>query len=131
MIKEIEMNREDMEEILKNLPKHLRQKLEELIDSKPDSGIDIIRQFVEKYEDDDMFDHIMAHTMSNIFRRCADTVNHIIKDKKKEGKKGRISTIEMGIITIEVLRKEATNIEEAIEHHEEKCDRHDDCGAKH
>jgi hypothetical protein len=132
VIKAIEMNREDMEEILKHMPEHLKAKIEDLIkEFRPDSGIEYLREFVEKYEDDDMFDHIVSHTMSNIFRRTRDAVNHILKAKKREKQDPRINTVEMGIITIEVLRKEAENIEEALDTHEKKCDRGDKCGAKH
>lgn len=129
MLKTIEVSREDMEEIINNLPDHLKDKLLEMV--KPDSGIEYLRAFVEKYDDEDMFDHIVAHTLSNIFRRTADAVKHIIKDKKKAGEKDRINTVEMGLIVIEVLRKEAQNIEDALDEHEEKCDRGDKCDAKH
>jgi hypothetical protein len=128
----IEMGKEDLLEILGSLPPRLKEKFEDLINHivKPESAIKIVEKFVEQYEDDDMCDYILAHTTSNLIVKITDTIKHIIKDKKKEGKKEAINTIEMGIIVIECLKKEAESIREALDRHENTCEKGDDCGAK-
>ena len=128
MIQAVEMNREDMEKILDALPKDLRKKILDQI--KPDSGISIVEQFVEQYDDDNMLDHILAHTTSNVIRKITEVAQGVSKDRKKEGK-GRINTLELGMIVIECLKDEAKNIQKALDHHEKDCKRGDDCGAKH
>jgi Mg/Co/Ni transporter MgtE len=128
-MKAIEMTRDELKELLKHLPEHLKDKLFHMV--KPDSGIELLKEFVEKYEDEDMFDHIVAHTLSNLFKKMNNAVREVTKDKKNRGKKGRISTLEMASITIECLKNEAENIKDALEHHETECKKGDDCGAKH
>ncbi len=127
-MKAIEMTPQELKELLKHMPEHLKAKLFELV--KPDSGIDIVKEFVEKYEDDDMLDHILAHTASNLIRKISTVARELTKDRKKEGKK-RISTIDLGKVVIECLKDEAKNIQKALDHHEEDCTKGDDCGAKH
>lgn len=127
MIQAISMGMEDMKEILDALPEELRKKIMEQI--KPDSGIGRIEQFVEEYEDDDMRDHIIAHTISNLIKKIGSVSTSAIKDWKRKGKK--FSTIDMGLVVIECLKDEAKGIQSALDHHEKDCKRGDDCGAKH
>jgi methylase of polypeptide subunit release factors len=78
-----------------------------------------------------MLDHILSHTISNLIRKISGTASDMAKkNQKKDGRHG-LTTVELGIIVIECLKNEAENIEEAFEHHEKKCTRGDDCGAKH
>lgn len=129
MIKAIELNKEDMEEIMEHLPPHIRKKLIEMV--KPDSGIDILRQFVEQYEDDNMLDHILTHTLANLTKKITGCATDMAKEnKKKMGKQG-LTTVELGHVVIECLRHEAKTIEEAFESHDKTCTQGDKCGAKH
>ncbi len=129
MIRSIELNKEDMDEIMENLPPHIQKKLAEII--KPDSGISIVQQFVENYEDDNVMDHILSHTISNLIRKISSAANQMAKENKtKVGKRG-LTTMELGIITIECLRHEANTIESAFSDHDKTCTKGDKCGAKH
>jgi DNA-binding transcriptional ArsR family regulator len=128
MIQAISMGMDDMKEILDALPEELRNKIMEQL--KPDSGIGRIQEFVEQYEDNDIRDHIIAHTVSNLIRKIGGVSTEMMKERKKEGKK-RVNTIEMGQIVIECLKDEAKNIQEALDSHNKDCKRGDDCGAKH
>jgi hypothetical protein len=127
MIQAISMGMDDMKEILDALPEELRKKIMEQI--KPDSGIGRIQEFVEEYEDDDMRDHIIAHTVSNLIKKIGSVSTSAIKDWKKKGK--RFSTIDMGLVVIECLKDEAKGIQSALDHYEKECKKGDDCGAKH
>lgn len=128
MIQAISMDMDDMKEILDALPEELRKKIMEQI--KPDSGIGIVEQFVKQYEDDNMMDHILAHTISNLMRKIIEVSQGISKDRKKEGKR-RVSAIELGMIVIECLKDEAKNIQTALDDHKKECKKGDDCEAKH
>jgi hypothetical protein len=46
----IEISGQDLEEIIKALPKHLKDKLKAMV--RPSSNIEILKEFIEKYEDD-------------------------------------------------------------------------------
>lgn len=127
MINSIEMSKEEMDVFMKALPKDLRDQIMAKI--KPSSGIEIIREFVEKYEDHDMSDHIIAHTASNLIRKITTIAYNLSKDKRKKGD-GRISTIEMGFIVSETLKAEAQHILDAISEHQEEC-KTKECGASH
>jgi hypothetical protein len=126
-MKAIEMTRDELKELLKHLPEHLKDKLFHMV--KPDSGIEVVKKFVDDYEDDDMRDHIMAHAVSNLIRGIYKVSRAVVKDRKKEGKKG-LNTIEMGYLVIECLKKEAENIKQALDDHEQDCENKHDCGAK-
>lgn len=129
MIKSIEMTKEDMEEILKHVPDHIKEKLFDAMN--PDYGISLVKHFVEQYDDDDLLDNIIAHTISSLIRRMVSGAKSHIEDRRNSGKKARISTIDMAYISMECLKKEADNIREALGDHEEKCDKGKECGAKH
>src|SRR5690606_22067115 len=123
----IEMTGEELSEILDHLPLELKKKIAQMI--KPDSGIRHVKSFLEQYEDDDMIDHIIAHTISNLIGKIGSVATSTRKDWKKSGKK--FTTLDMGLVVIECLKDEAKNIEEAFEKHEKDCKQGKDCGVKH
>lgn len=127
MIQAISMGMDDMKEILDALPEELRNKIMEQL--KPDSGIGRIKEFVDQYDDDDMRDHIIAHTLANLIGKIGSVATSAMKDWRKKGK--RFSTIDMGLVVIECLKDEAKGIQNALDHHEKECKKGDDCGAKH
>lgn len=124
MIQAISMSMDDMKEILDALPEELRNKIMEQL--KPDSGIGRIQEFVEQYEDNEIRDHIIAHTVSSLIRKIGGVFTEMMKDGKK-----RISRLEMGQIVIECLKDESEDIQEAIDSHLKDCKRGESCGAKH
>lgn len=129
MIKTLELNAEDMNELMEHLPDNLKKKLAELI--RPDSGIGVVKQFIDEFEDENMLDHIVSHTISNLIRKITGAASSMAKEnKKKMGRKG-LTTMELGIIVIECLKNEASTIEDAFESHDKKCDRGDKCGVNH
>lgn len=127
MTQAVSIDGEDMKKILDALPEALRDKILEQI--KPDSGIGRVKEFLEEYDDDDMRDHIIAHTISNLISKIGAVSTSCMKDWKKKGKK--FTTIDMGMVVIETLKDEAKNIQNALDKHEEECKKGDDCGAKH
>lgn len=127
MIQAISMDMDDMKEILAALPDELKEKIMKQL--KPDSGFEYIKNFIEKYDDDDMIDHIIAHTVSNLISKIGMVATECRKEGRKRGKK--FSRIDMGMTVIECLKDEAKNIQNALDHHNKECKRGDDCGAKH
>lgn len=123
----IEVTGEDLEEILKHMPDHLKKKIASLI--RPDSGIRFIKDFIEQYEDDHMVDHMTAHVISNLIRKIWGGCNSVNESFKKAGEPG-ISTFDVGLIIIESLKAESENIKNALDEHEKECEGKD-CGAQH
>lgn len=124
----IEMNSDDISEILKHLPKELKEKLAAII--RPDSGLDDLKEFIEQYEDDNMLDHILCHTMTNLLKKISRVAHGLDKERKAK-KEGRLTTIDCGLVVIGCLLDEAKMIQEAIDSHNKDCDKGEKCGAKH
>ena len=115
MIKSIEINQEDMEKILDALPLHIQNKIKDQIESqKPDSGIRIIKQFVEQYEDDQMVDHMLACAASGIIVRTITSLSILQKNKKTL----KLSPHELSCIIIDCMKKLANILEEAVKEQE-------------
>lgn len=125
MIKAIELSREDMEEMMNNLPKHLQDKLKELIGEMecPDSGIHVLKHFLEQFEEDNSMDNIISFTCASMITNITSLAEKSIKEFKKNGKKG-INGQDMAYIVIECLKKEAEKISRAMEHHDKHCHKH-------
>lgn len=127
MIQAISMNMDDMKEILDALPDELKEKIMKQL--KPDSGLEYIKNFIEKYDDDDMIDHIIAHTIANLISKIGNAATKCRKEWCSKG--DHFSAIDMGMTVIECLKDEAKNIQNALDKHEQECERGDDRGAKH
>ncbi len=125
MIKAIEMSRDDMEEIFNHMPDHLKEKLKSVIESVslPDTGIEVVKQFVEQYEDDDVMDGIISFTCATLIKKITTISRKLAKKNEKTGKKGMTGS-EMALVVISCLRDEASNIEKALVKHDEECPHH-------
>jgi hypothetical protein len=121
MIQGISISVDDMKEILDALPEEMRKNVVDKI--KPYSVIGRIQEFFEQYADDDIRDHIIAITFSNLIGKIFSVSTEMIKERKAEGK-GRINTIDMGQIVIKCLNDEAKHIQSVLDSQTE------DCGAK-
>lgn len=128
MIKHIEVSSEEMEEIISRMPENLKEKLLSLI--RPDSGIDVLKSFVDQYEDHNMLDHILAHTASTLIKRITTIAGALHRDKKKKFGES-LTTIDVTMIVIEALKEEAKQIKKAVDDHEKNCPNGDNCGATH
>jgi hypothetical protein len=125
MMRAIEMSREDMEEIINNIPDHLKAKLKNIIEevTKPDTGINVVKQFVEQYEDDNHLDGIISFTCASIIKSISTIGMKLSKKHRKEGKNGLTGSV-MAQVVISCLRNEADNIEKALVKHDEECPHH-------
>lgn len=121
MIKAVSMDKDEFQDILNKLPKHLKEKIESGIkELKPDAGIEIIAEFLEYYEDDDPVDHMVGYTVSNFIKKVHFVADESVKAAKAKGKPG-ISTAYMANIIMECLRDEARQIEKAATDHKKEC----------
>lgn len=127
MIREIKLEREEMDEIMAHLPESLRKKLHSAIhDNLCEMGIKEMKSFVEQYEDDNQLDRVISFTCATMIGRIVNGVS--ILQREKEGNRERgINGHDMARIICHQLRTEADKIEEAIQEHEE----HPCCSKKH
>lgn len=125
MIRAIEMSRDDMEEIINNIPDHLKEKLKSIIQeaTQPDTGIGVVKQFVDQYDDDNVLDGILSFTCASIIKSITTIGMKLSKKHQKRGKSG-LTGSEMGQVVISCLRNEADNIEKALVKHDEECPHH-------
>ena len=123
-----EMSRDDMLEILKSLPESLKEKFSELIDDiskdKPDSGIQVMREFVEKFEEDDQMDNILSFTFASLLSKITTIAINMAEDREKQGKRKGLSGQELAMIVVMSMRDEANRIESAVDCHTKTCKNH-------
>lgn len=129
MIKAIEIDAEEMEEILGHLPKELRDKLEIAIGEKPDSGIHILKKFIEQFDEDNMADNIISFTFASLYKKITLVAHAVHEEAKKSGKKG-LTTNYMAQIVVQCLADEAEKIEKAMKKHGKECKK-ESCQAHH
>lgn len=111
--------KEVLEALIKIMPKSLKKKILELV--KPDSGIEIVKQFVDQYEDDNMMDHMLAHLTSNLIRKITSVSIELSKDRKNTEGNGDLNSVDIARIAADCLKDELEGVSKALALYREKC----------
>jgi hypothetical protein len=128
MIQSIEMTKDEMIEIMAALPVHLRERLEKTMQMvRPDSGIDVVRQFVDQFEEDDRVDNMLSFTCASLITGVVADIRKNIQAAKKKGLRG-LDGLDVAKTLVERLHKEASKITRALSEHEEE---HAECCSNH
>ncbi len=113
----IELSREETDEIFDNLPKHIKDKIIKRAraahEDVPDSGIEILREFVKQYDENDSIERVMSFLCTCVLTRMIDGLCEARKQAEKSGERG-ISGEKVGRIALKSLEDEAAKIRRAF-----------------
>lgn len=110
----IAVTEDEMLEIMAALPEHLREKLENIFKIvSPKLGIEVLRQFVDQFEEDDRDDNMLSFTCASLITGVIADIRKSIFVAKKKGLRG-LTADDAANIVIEHLYKEASKIKKAL-----------------
>lgn len=117
----IELSQKELEEILDILPENLHVKIKESIkeERRLESGIECLRVFVERFDEHNDIDIILAHTCTSLMGAIIESCNKI-HNKGINCIKGK----DFALIVVKCLQEEANALGIALHNDNEECHDH-------
>lgn len=87
-MKAIEINSDDIKMLLKLIPKDALKDILELISKKePKKDIELIKDFIDQFDEDERFDFMMAHLLKDVLLTVSLEFDKQMKASRKRGDK--------------------------------------------